>query len=192
VSEFFQRLHAAGVHTALDTCGLASADALAAVLPHTDHVLFDIKLLDSALHKRYTGQPNETILANLAKIAATIRKVNGDKNRGDQNREKNGEKNREMKLWIRTPLIPDTTAMPENMVAISSFIRDHLLDVTERWELCAFNTACKSKYQKMGLTWAYADYPLLGQRVIDTLKEAALSTGIPADKLVVSGLFAKE
>ena len=179
VTELFKRLHEAGVHTALDTCGLASADALASVLPYTDHVLFDIKLLDSGLHEQYTGHSNETILKNLSAVAETIRTVNA-------------EKQREMKLWIRTPLIPDTTATPENLTAISGFIRDHLLDVVERWELCAFNSACKSKYQKMGLSWAYEAYPLMGQRFLDSLKAAALSTGITGEKLVVSGLFAKE
>ena len=77
VTRFFQRLHAEGVHTALDTCGLAPAAALEAVLPHTDHVLFDIKLLDPDLHKQYTGHSNEIILQEPGTaVAATIREVN--------------------------------------------------------------------------------------------------------------------
>lgn len=179
VAEFFMRLHELGVHTALDTCGLAAPETLPAVLPYTDHVLFDIKILDSELHRQYTGHPNESILQNLTYIAEYIRKVNG-------------EKHREMKLWIRTPLIPDTTATPENVMAISRFIRDHLLDVVERWELCAFNSVCKSKYQKLDLTWAYEDCQLMGQDQVERLKAAALSTGIAVSTLVVSGLIAKE
>lgn len=174
VTEVFRRLHAAGVHTALDTCGSASGAALTSVLPHTDHILFDIKLLDPALHKQYTGLSNEIILQNLAAIADFIREVN-----------------RSMQLWIRTPLIPDATATPENIAAISRLIRDDLLDVTGRWELCAFNRACSSKYDKLGLPWPYAQYSPMGQTFINTLQEAALSTGMAREKLVVSGLIAK-
>jgi pyruvate formate lyase activating enzyme len=175
VAEFFKRLQAEGVHTALDSCGLAPASALAAVLPYTDHVLFDIKIMDAEQHKKYTGHSNQVILDNLGIIAQTIRK-------GD----------RAVKLWIRTPLIPDTTATHDNITAISHYIHDNLIDVTERWELCAFNKACVGKYQKMGLPWAYDHYPLMGQSMVDSLTEAALSTGLTADKLIVSGLVAKE
>ena len=183
VAEFFKRLHEYGIHTALDTCGLASREAVRAVLPHSDAILFDIKLMDAALHKQYTGQSNEIILGNLLWIAEAIRTA-----QQEQRREGKPEK----KLWIRTPLIPETTALPENITAISQFIQDNLGDVTERWELCAFNPACVSKYQKLGIPWAYEGTPLMGQRMIDAMKVAALSTGLPARQLVVSGLVAKE
>jgi pyruvate formate lyase activating enzyme len=183
VAEFFKRLREQGVHTALDTCGMASLEALRSVLPYTDAVLFDIKLIDPGLHKRYTGQTNQTILENLLVISETIRQVN---------REKSPDEAHRMKLWIRTPLIPDTTATEENISSIGAFIHDNLQDVVERWELCAFNNACRSKYQKLDLTWEYADVPLMRQNEIDRLKAAALSAGIPGGKLVVSGLVAKE
>ncbi len=174
VLAFFKRLKAAGVSTALDTCGLAPREALAAVLPYTDHVLYDVKLMDPEEHHRYTGQYNELILGNLMHVANHIRNVNPA-----------------MKLWIRTPLIPDTTATRSNVIAISSLLRDRLQDVVERWELCAFNSACKRKYQKMERPWAYEHYELMGQDEIDVLKAAALSTGWPEEKLVVSGLIAR-
>jgi pyruvate formate lyase activating enzyme len=182
VTAFFRRLHDVGVHTALDTCGLAPAAALASVLPYTDHVLFDIKILDPVLHKKVTGSSNEIILQNLTAITEFIRQANREQTPGE---------NHTMKLWIRTPLIPDATATSDNIAAISRFISENLADVTERWELCAFNSMCKQKYDKLDLTWTYADYPLMEQAVIDTLQEVALSAGIPREKLVVSGLVAR-
>ena len=182
VTEFFKRLKEQDVSTALDTCGMVPAEAVQSVLPYTDCVLYDIKLMDPELHKKYTGQHNGVILQNLLDIAAYIRKAN---------LQRNGNGVPAMKLWIRTPLIPDTTATQENISAISQFIHDQLLDVVERWELCAFNSTCKSKYKKMGQTWAYEDCELMGQDFIDGIKAAALSTGLPAEKLVVSGLIAK-
>ena len=94
-------------------------------------------------------------------------------------------------MWIRTPLIPDATATPDNISAISRFISENLADVVERWELCAFNSACQQKYDNLGQTWTYADYSLMDQGFINILQDVALSTGTPPEKLVVSGLIAK-
>ena len=174
VAALFRRLQDESVHTALDTCGLAAPEAFAAVLPHTDLVLFDIKLLDSGRHRQLTGQGNERILANLNTVADHIRNASTGPNG----------------LWIRTPLIPGATATTENLAAIGRFIRDRLADVIQRWELCAFNGACHEKYERLDLQWPYADQPLLDAHTVDTLKNAALHGGFPSDKLVVSGLIA--
>jgi pyruvate formate lyase activating enzyme len=174
VAEFFRRLKERGIHTALDTCGWAPAEALQAVLPHTDCLLFDIKLLDPELHRRYTGRSNDVILTNLARVAAAIRAGGGPAT-----------------LWIRTPLIPGATATVANIAAIGGFIRGRLLDAVERWELCAFNSACKTKYRKLDQPWAYEGCELMRQDEVDALKAAALSAGIPDEKLVVSGLIAR-
>jgi pyruvate formate lyase activating enzyme len=176
VAEFLRRLQAVGVHTALDTCGHVTSDAFTAVLPHTDHVLFDLKLLDPIQHQECTGQTNQRILANLLAVANHIRNPTSPAT----------------KLWIRTPLIPGATATAGNIAAIGRFIHEHLLDVVERWELCAFNSACHTKYEKLGCHWPYADRPLLTQRTVADLQDAALSAGIPAETLVVSGLIAKD
>ena len=182
VSAFFQRLRTCGVSTALDTCGMAPKEALDAVLKHTDYVLFDIKLMDAALHKRYTGQSNNLVLQNLISVGEAIRKSNS---------EKKSPSAQKITLRIRTPLIPGATATAENLCAIGAFIREHLADVTERWELCAFNNSCLSKYQKLGLKWAFENTPLMSQKDVDKLKKSALSTGFTREKLVVSGLIAK-
>ena len=182
VTAFFRRLQEEGVHTALDTCGLAPASAFAAVLPFTDHVLYDIKLLDPGRHRALTGAANDAILQNLSAVAESMRRANRDR----------AEKGRPpMGLWIRTPLIPDATATLENIAAIGRHIREALSDLTERWELCAFNSACQQKYEKLGIDWTYAGTPLMDQSEIDVLRATALTTGVPAEKLVVSGLVAR-
>ena len=57
------------VRTAVDTCGYTSWESFDKILEITDLFLYDIKHLDSNIHERFTGVRNETILANLIKLA---------------------------------------------------------------------------------------------------------------------------
>ena len=41
--------------------------------------------------------------------------------------------------------------------AIGNYLRDELQDAVERWELCAFNPSCSTKYRRLGLDWEYAE-----------------------------------
>ena len=45
-AELLSALRSAGIHTALDTCGLCSTDVLARLWPLVDLVLFDVKLIE--------------------------------------------------------------------------------------------------------------------------------------------------
>ncbi len=171
LSEFFRRLQAEGVTTALDTCGCAPRQNLEAMLPHTNYVLYDMKIFDSEKHKLFTGRDNGAILENLKYTAAFIRTADHP-----------------MEIWIRTPLIPGATALVENIRAIGAFIREQILDVTARWELCAFNGVCVSKYGKLERRWEYDGRGPMTQAEIAPLKEAALEN-VPEGKLLVSGMI---
>lgn len=60
-----KRLKEHGVHTAVDTCGFVSRQALDKVMPYTDVFLYDVKAIDEDVHIRCTGQSNRIILDNL-------------------------------------------------------------------------------------------------------------------------------
>ncbi len=152
------RLKQQGISTALDTCGLASVHALERLLPYTDLVLFDMKVLDAELHRRYTGATNQVILENLAFIQADIEREVAN-----------------LKLWIRTPLIPGATTSDENLAAIGHYLNDHLDGSVGRWELCAFNSLCRDQYQRLGLEWQYATTPLLSHAELMHCEEIAKS-----------------
>jgi pyruvate formate lyase activating enzyme len=72
-TEFFfevtKLLRNSEVHVALDTAGYFPWEKLAPLVAAVDLVLYDIKLLSRALHKRYTGVDNQLILENAMKIA---------------------------------------------------------------------------------------------------------------------------
>ena len=49
----------------VDTCGFVKQDVFDAIMPYTDKFLFDIKAINSEVHKKCTGQDNKIILDNL-------------------------------------------------------------------------------------------------------------------------------
>lgn len=60
-----------GIGVALDTSGYGSVETLRSLARHGSctHILFDMKLIDSEMHRLYTGVGNEVILRNLAALA---------------------------------------------------------------------------------------------------------------------------
>jgi pyruvate formate lyase activating enzyme len=170
LAALFERLQAAGVSTALDTCGLASPRALARILPHVDLVLFDLKEIDPARHCAFTGQKNEAILQALLSVRHHL--AGGPSS---------------PRLWIRTPLIPGATASRENLEGLGAWVAAHLDGLVERWELCAFNNLCRDKYRRLGLEWEFATTPLLTEGELSYWADVARRSGVQPEIVVATG-----
>ena len=69
VAALFEKCREADISTCLDTSGHTASEKLEDILCVTDYVLFDIKHMDPAIHRQFTGQPNNLILQN-AKVVA--------------------------------------------------------------------------------------------------------------------------
>ena len=54
-----------GISIAIDTSGVAPEANFKRLLPYSDLFLYDLKMLDSTLHRQYTGHGNELVLSNL-------------------------------------------------------------------------------------------------------------------------------
>jgi pyruvate formate lyase activating enzyme len=93
-----QRLHTAGIHLALETCGQFPWDPNEAALDLMDLVYFDLKHMDSGSHARLTGAPNRLILENAVRLAG-----------------------RGIPMILRMPLIPGCNDDPENLAATAGF-----------------------------------------------------------------------
>lgn len=59
------------IHRAVDTSGFAKTETLLRVAGHTDLFLYDLKIIDAARHRLYTGVDNRLILDNLTTLAAS-------------------------------------------------------------------------------------------------------------------------
>ena len=116
----------AKIHTAIETCGFADWSALEEVLLYTDLVLYDLKEMDPALHRKYTGVDNNQILENLKKI-------------DDQ---------KALEIWVRVPLIPGYNDDKENLLATARFVKENLHKCTQI-HLLPFHRLGEGKYEQL-------------------------------------------
>jgi pyruvate formate lyase activating enzyme len=118
-----------GVHRAVETSGYASQETFARVLERTDMMLFDVKLTDPLMHKRYTGADNKQILRNL-----DILKHSGKD------------------FVVRVPLIPGVNDTLPNMEATSQLLAGS--EGLKRVELLRYHKTAGAKYPMVGMEYS--------------------------------------
>lgn len=150
VIDFLRRI-VPQIHTAIETSGYAAADVFDAVLPYLNLVLFDVKHMNNAQHRRYTGVGNSPILRNLGRLCA-----------GDTD------------FIVRIPLIPGVNDTAENMKEVLAAIQGapHL----KRVELLRYNTFAGAKYAMIGEEYAPPFDVHLSPQVHDVFAEAGIET----------------
>jgi len=155
--DLLRLLKARGAHVAIDTCGLVPEARLRAALESCYMVLYDLKFADDALHKEWAGAGLDVIVSNL-RIVIDLRR----------------------RLWVRTPIIPGATDTEDNIRGIGEILRPYS-EAIERWELCAFNNLCESKYRSLGRAWEFAGVPQMARTKMEELCAIAKSTCACAD-----------
>ncbi len=137
VGRLFQQCRKEGIHTAFDTSGSVSQKALAMIIPYTDLLFFDLKVMDEKKAVELTGQGTKRIIDSLQWIKSYI--------------EANGRPG----LQFRTPVIPGATNSEENLDAIARLIRAEYTTIYQEWELNLFNDICEDKYLKLNKEWVF-------------------------------------
>lgn len=66
--DILKKLKKNNIHTAIETSGYVSKTKLLKIVPYVDLFLWDIKVTDTKLHKKYTGVPLKPIIENLKLI----------------------------------------------------------------------------------------------------------------------------
>jgi len=120
----------AGLHTALETSGACSEETLLRLLPHTDLFLLDWKLTDDALHKKYTGVSNRSVLRTLDVLEAHGKRV-----------------------ILRCPLIPDVNTCDTHYDGIGKLT--HTYSCIESVELEPYHPLGVGKTEALGRIPAY-------------------------------------
>nr|WP_320193614.1 glycyl-radical enzyme activating protein [uncultured Desulfobacter sp.] len=144
---------ALNLHCAVDTSLYTQTALLDDISDLADLFLVDIKHMDTRTHKKFTGVPNEMILANIRSLAR-----------------------QHCDMRFRIPLIEGVNTDFENMAATAQFICQ--IAPGSRVDLLPFHGMASSKYKKLDMTMP--DYTLTRpskntiQRCADQLEHSGL------------------
>ncbi|MHB1000820.1 MAG: glycyl-radical enzyme activating protein [Armatimonadota bacterium] len=121
-----------GLHTAIETCGLASWEKVSGLAEFTDLFLYDIKVIDAAKHKSLCGVDNALIMQNARRLAETGKEI-----------------------LIRTPIIPGCNDSPDDIRALGEFVLS--LSGQRKLELMPYHKIGSGKYEALGRTYRLPD-----------------------------------
>jgi pyruvate formate lyase activating enzyme len=120
------------IHTALDTCGFARWQTLDSVREYVNLFLYDLKLMDDARHREFTGVSNELILQNLQ--ALSLRRHN---------------------IVLRVPIIPGINDDDENIRQVSAFAA--ALPHLNRVDILPYHQTGAEKYHRMNKAYSLSE-----------------------------------
>ncbi len=150
--EIARRLWEQGISVDLDTCGFADLGALENIFPYVDVFLFDIKAIDSALHKKLTGGENGRILENLQYLL-----------------------DRHAKVEIRWPYVP--VCNDGEAEAIAFWLRGKPI---AKLKVLGYHDSARSKYEALGIPDSMPRVALPTAEQIDAVVDQMRLWGIPA------------
>jgi pyruvate formate lyase activating enzyme len=124
-----------GISVGMETCGFFDWDEAKDIFPELDFVYFDLKTLDDAQHREYTGQSLHPILSNLKRLAETI----------EQN-----------KIILSLPIIPGVNDQPGHIRKVAELA--HSLRLS-RLRLLPYHALGRGKYAELNRSYQMP-YPL--------------------------------
>ena len=150
-----ERCRAAGLHTAVETAAAYPWDRLAALLPFTDLMMLDIKLMDPDRHHETTGVPNARILANARLLGTQPQPLIG-----------------------RTPIVPGVNDSDADVAAIAAFAAS--LPNLLYYELLPFHGMAAGKYDSLDLDYRARDLRSPSKERLEALCAVAREYGVTA------------
>jgi pyruvate formate lyase activating enzyme len=145
---------AESITTAVETCGYAAWPTCVRLVPYLDSILFDLKHMDDAIHRTWTGVSNEPILDNLRRLVAARAPVT-----------------------VRVPLIPGFNATVENVQAIGAFVAGlgkNVLPV----DVLPYHMFGRSKYAALARPYPWQAHERLTDQRIGELADVLRGQGL--------------
>jgi len=153
VVSLFRRCREAGIGTCLDTSGYADPDTLMEVLGLTDYVLYDIKHMDTDVHRFFTGVPNDVILGNASIVAASA-----------------------ARMLCRVPLVAGVNDSAENMAETARFVKTLGDDMPI--ELLPYHRLGAAKYQTLDRPYPGESFASPSQEQIESARRIFEERGV--------------
>lgn len=145
-----------GIATAMESMACVKYEVIESILPYLDEYLLDIKHMNPAKHKEFTGKTNELMLANAEKIA----------------------KSGQTELSIRIPVIPTFNDTPEEIEAIARYAGS--LPGVKRIHLLPYHRLGQDKYDGLGREYLMKDIvPQTQEHMQILLERAEAASGLP-------------
>lgn len=156
LGEIINRCMDLGIHTAVETCGYFDWKAAEKTIAMLDFIMFDLKHMDEATHKRLTGVSNRLILENILKISSFG-----------------------IPMVIRIPVIPGVNDDEHNIRATAVFVRDHLPQAIGI-EALAYHRLGVNKYQALGIEYPLGHIEPPSDSRMAALRKLITDTGVPS------------
>jgi pyruvate formate lyase activating enzyme len=157
LSDLADALRARGLRTALDTSGLAEWESLERVARKVDLVLYDLKLMDDAGHREYTGVSNRAILENLRRLSKLERAIR-----------------------VRIPLVPGVNDGPENIRRTAEFLKP--LANIERVSVLPYHKGGRAKAEGIGKGAEFREFAAPSATAEDAVLAELARHGLPVGK----------
>ncbi|MBU3875111.1 glycyl-radical enzyme activating protein [Faecalicatena sp. AGMB00832] len=138
-----------GISTALESMGCANYQVIEGILPYLDQYLLDIKHMNPAKHKEFTGRSNELMLENAMRIAQSGM----------------------TELSIRVPVIPGFNDTPQEIRDIAEYTRK--LGNVKRLHLLPYHRLGQDKYEGLKRPYLMGDVEPPANEKMEMLLEIA-------------------
>ncbi|MGF1639117.1 MAG: pyruvate formate-lyase-activating protein [Cyclobacteriaceae bacterium] len=132
IKNLFEKLHAEGITTALDSNGKLLNDEVKQMYDVTDYLLLDVKHINDPWHKKLTGLSNQSVLS-----IADYRETTGKK------------------MWIRYVLVPGWSDQPEYLHELGQRFAN--FKTIEKIEILPYHRLGRHKWEAMGLKYELDD-----------------------------------
>ena len=143
----------------IDTCGYVPYERFQELLPYVDTFLYDVKVMDPELHKKYIGTDNRLILENLVRLA------------------RDGAR-----IYIRIPTVKEVNGNSGNMRETIAFLQEHDIHPAQI-NLLPYHDTGSGKYRKLDMEYKGTDLHAPDREEMEALAALFVEAGFKNTKI---------
>ena len=148
-----------GVTLTIDTCGYVPYERFQMLLPYVDTFLYDVKVMDPELHKKYIGTDNSLILGNLVRLA------------------RDGAR-----IYIRIPTVKEVNGNEQNMRETIAFLQEYDIHPAQV-NLLPYHDTGSGKYRKLDMEYKGTDLHAPEREEMEALAALFVDAGFKNTKI---------
>lgn len=143
----------------IDTCGYVPYERFEKLLPYVNTFLYDVKVMDPELHKKYMGTDNKLILENLIRLSQDGARI-----------------------YIRIPTIKEVNGNEENMKETIAFLKEHDIHPAGV-NLLPYHDTGSGKYAKLDMEYKGTDLHAPDKEEMEALAALFVNAGFTNTKI---------